>query len=76
MARGRQPLACERVEINLHVWLRRGEDDDLIQFFESIPPRQRVTALKIALRAGGMRLPDAALNADESIDDLAAELLL
>ncbi len=52
MARPR--LTCEVVELHLHLRLRHGEDDDLIQFFEQVAPRQRSTALKIALRAGGL----------------------
>jgi hypothetical protein len=48
-----------------------GEDDDLITFLSSLPPRRRASALKAALRAGGM--PAAA---DESFldEDLAATL--
>jgi hypothetical protein len=57
----RPPLLCEVVEIHLHLRLRRGEDDDLIRFFERAAPRQRGTALKMALRAGGLN--------DQVIDD-------
>jgi len=50
----RPPLVCKIVELHVHLRLRRGEDDDLIRFFEQAAPRQRGTALKIALRAGGL----------------------
>ncbi|MBI5564565.1 MAG: hypothetical protein HY870_06710 [Chloroflexi bacterium] len=50
----RPPLQCEVVELHVHLRLRRGEDDDLIRFFEQAGTRQRGLALKIALRAGGL----------------------
>jgi hypothetical protein len=34
--------------------LRPGRDDDLIQFFESIPPGRRAEAVKAALRGGNL----------------------
>ena len=52
MARPR--LTCDVIDLYLHLRLRRGEDDDLIRFFEQAAPRQRSTALKLALRAGGL----------------------
>lgn len=36
----------------LHLY--EGEDDDLIAFFDALPPRKRRAGLKAALRAGGM----------------------
>ena len=50
----RPPLQCEVVELHVHLRLRRGEDDDLIRFFEQAGARQRSAALKLALRAGGL----------------------
>jgi hypothetical protein len=52
MARPR--LTCDVLDLYLHLRLRRGEDDDLIRFFEQAGTRQRGLALKIALRAGGL----------------------
>ena len=52
MARPR--LTCDVVKVHLHLRLRRGEDDDLLRFFEQLVPGQRSTALKMALRAGGL----------------------
>lgn len=47
----------------LHLY--EGEDDDLIAFFESLPPRKRRAGLKAALRAGGM----SAVRIEASGDD-------
>ena len=50
--RGRPPLQCEVVVVQLKVHLRRGEDDDLIALFEHMPRRQWVNVWKAALRHG------------------------
>ena len=50
MARPKLNTPLRRFYINLT--LREGEDDDLIAFFERIPERQRVLAIKLALRTG------------------------
>jgi hypothetical protein len=70
--RGR-PCRLDTHEFFLHLRLHPGEDDDLIAFFQSIPPRQRVNALKTALRAGGF-----SFQAEEHLDlesDLSASLV-
>jgi len=54
MSRGRPLSATPSWECQIHLRLRLGEDDDLIAFLESIPPRRRVQAIKSALRSGGM----------------------
>ena len=41
------------VQVKLRLYL--GEDDDLIAFFESIPPRLRAVMVKQALRSGAPR---------------------
>jgi hypothetical protein len=64
MTRGRPVSAVPTWQCHLHLRLRVGEDDDLIAFLSNLPPRRRTTALKAALRAGGM--PAAA---DESLLD-------
>ncbi len=68
--RGRPRRTGEFVEIALHGHLWSGEDDDLLTFFKSIPPRKRWTAVKAALRAGGMQTVKAAELPDD--DELAA----
>lgn len=52
MARPR--LLIPSLQVNVKFHLRPGEDDDLIRFFADLPPRQRATAVKVALRSGGM----------------------
>lgn len=63
MARPRLDCRVRRFYINLT--LREGEDDDLIHFFEQVPERQRVKAIKLALRTGDL----ATLQADIDDDD-------
>ncbi|MBI5648987.1 MAG: hypothetical protein HZC40_00820 [Chloroflexi bacterium] len=64
--RGRPRLACRVRIFRVQFSLREGEEDDLIRFFEAIPARRLSSALKTALRAGGMR---AAQTADEDDED-------
>jgi len=64
--RGRPKATTENWECQIHLRLRVGEDDDLIQFLSAIPDRRRALALKAALRTGGMRTADFA---DDSLDD-------
>jgi hypothetical protein len=72
MARPRLPVPSRLVNVKFH--LRPGEDDDFIHFFADLPPRQRATALKVALRSGGMArvaadgLPDDATLTDALLD--------
>ena len=51
---GRPRLTVPSVHFHLSFRLRPGEDDDLIEFLSQVPLRQRASALKVALRAGGM----------------------
>jgi hypothetical protein len=75
MARPRKASAVRHYAIGaLHLY--EGEDDDMIAFFESLPPRKRRAGLKAALRAGGMqtvRVED--LSDDEELEDAAAAFL-
>ncbi len=58
----------------LHLY--EGEDDDLIAFFESLPPRKRRSGLKAALRAGGMKVSSSMeLSEDEEFEDAARMFL-
>jgi hypothetical protein len=52
--RGRPRSEAKQVNLMIHLRLREGQDDDLIQFFQNCPPKKRALLLKIALRAGGM----------------------
>lgn len=75
MGRPRLDVNVYRFHINLT--LRKGEDDDLITFFSTIPSRRRVAAVKMALRSGNMQLAMTAdLPDDEELADALDELLL
>lgn len=52
--RGRPKDECEKVVIHVVLTLKKGQDDDLIDFCCKQAPRQRANAIKMALRAGGM----------------------
>ncbi len=67
--RGRPALIDAEVRVFIHLRLRAGEDDDLIAFFERIPPRQRASHLKLALRSGGMQAAASAAPADDDLGD-------
>jgi hypothetical protein len=72
MARGRPVSNTQLWEFQVHLRLRAGEDDDLIAFFRQIPARKRVSAIKSALRSGGMGsalLPDS-ISDDELLSSL------
>lgn len=69
MARPRLAQRAVRIQVNMN--LRPGEDDDLIAFFERIPLRLRVAAVKQALRSGGM-----SLQLDDLPSDYEVELAL
>jgi len=55
MTRGRRKAENPSIPFFIHLRLSEVEDADLIQFFQSIPKRRRATAIKSALRAGGMQ---------------------
>jgi hypothetical protein len=67
--RGRPVRPEPEVRVVVHLRLREGQDNDLIAFFASLPPRQRALSLKLALRSGGMKstptvteIPDSEFN--------------
>jgi uncharacterized protein with von Willebrand factor type A (vWA) domain len=70
----RPPLDCTVHQFKLTLSLREGEDDDLIDFFDRIPPRGRARAVITALRQGGVDVVDDALNYED--DELAGALEL
>ncbi len=43
-----------RIRIVLKLTLRPGPDDDLIQFFASVPPGRRAEAVKATMRGGNL----------------------
>jgi hypothetical protein len=69
MARGRPALEGQTWDCQVHLRLRVSEDDDLIAFLSKIPARRRVSAIKAALRSGGMSLnpADDGSNAEDEL---------
>lgn len=65
------------VIIRTSITLRRGEDDDLIRFFEGQPQRKRAAAIRTALRAGGLAAIQAQQQAqdEQAIDELLDNLV-
>jgi len=66
--RGRPKYPKPVISIWVHLRLHPDEDDDLLNFFSQIPMRQRASAIKIALRIGG--IPSSQKAADTQ-DDLS-----
>ena len=48
-------MEAEVIEVHVHLRLRKGEDDDLIQFFQAAGERRRALQLKQALRTGNLQ---------------------
>jgi len=62
-------------DCQIHLRLRVGEDDDLITFLSRMPPRRRASALKAALRAGGMPAAADESFLDEELDSVIDDFL-
>ena len=72
MKRGRPISTAPAVECHIHLRLRVGEDDDMIAYLGKLPPRKLASAIKAALRNGGMGT--GPLVDDSSDDELLAAL--
>ena len=72
MKHGRPVSPLLAVECHIHLRLRVGEDDDLIAFLNTLPARRRASAIKSALRTGGMGF--GLTNDDSSDDDLISAI--
>lgn len=72
MKRGRRKDVNPSIEYLIHLRLRAGEDDDLINFLNSIPKRRRASGVKSALRVGGVQVAISASLAED--EELAAAL--
>lgn len=68
----RPKLTCKVFRYDINMRLREGEDDDLIAFFQGIPPKGRVRAVKTALRSGKL---EAWIDEDLPDDDQLANAL-
>ena len=73
MARQKFEQRTRIVQVKLS--LRPGEDDDLIEFFDQVPGRLRVAAVKQALRSGGMSLKLEDLPSDTEVENALDGLL-
>ena len=72
----RPSLPQKSVVVRVALFLRPGEDDDLIDFFASIPVELRASALKQALRTGKLEISSLAeLPSDDDIEESLDNLL-
>jgi hypothetical protein len=71
----RQRLEQRPRIVQVKLSLRAGEDDDLIEFFDQVPARLRVAAVKQALRSGGMSLKLEDLPSDDEVETALDGLL-
>ena len=68
--RGRPPsprAASARI-VHIKIRLYPGEDDDLIPFFDGIPPGLRAAMVKEALRSGAQGRSETVCKADDALD--------
>jgi hypothetical protein len=75
MARGRPPSTVKPVIVRVALYLRPGEDDDLIKFFASLPLRLRSSALKQALRSGQLPMTLDEVPLDDEVEDALDSLI-
>jgi hypothetical protein len=71
----RQKFEQPTLIVQVKMSLRPGEDDDLIEFFDQVPARLRVAAVKQALRSGGMSLKLDDLPSDAEVETALDGLL-
>ncbi|MBN1139300.1 MAG: hypothetical protein JXM73_22175 [Anaerolineae bacterium] len=74
--RGGRPRR-ETVTVWLKLRLHPGEDDDLINFFASLPERGRARSVMAALRTGNIAqaLADEGLDDDQMAEDMLGSFL-
>ena len=75
MARGRPPASVQPIVVRVALYLRPGEDDDLIAFFAPIPIRLRTSAVKQALRAGSLPTALNEVPSDAEVEDALDNLI-
>ena len=63
---------CTVFQFKLYLW--EGEDDDLLAFFQGLPPRQRSAAIKLALRSGNALADLQSVDLEGSEDDMDFDL--
>lgn len=74
---GRPPLDYKPVIIQIgDLRLHPVHDADLIDYLAKVPPRQRVRAIKAAMRAGGLTAAAVDLHADDDeLTDAAGDFI-
>ena len=75
MTRGRPPSTVKPIIVRVALYLRPGEDDDLIEFFAPIPIRLRASAVKQALRSGSLPTALNELPSDAEVEDALDNLI-
>ena len=75
MARGRTPASVQPIVVRVALYLRPGEDDDLIEFFAPIPIRLRASAVKQALRSGSLPTALNEVPTDNEVEDALDNLI-
>ncbi len=75
MTRGRPPSRVKPIVVRVALYLRPGEDDDLIKFFAPLPLRLRSSALKQALRSGQLPTTLDEVPSDDEVEDALDNLI-
>lgn len=75
MTRGRPPSTVKPIVVRVALYLRPGEDDDLIAFFTPLPLRLRSSALKQALRSGQLPTTLNEVPSDAEVEDALDNLI-
>jgi hypothetical protein len=71
----RRKLVEQPIVVQVKFRSHRGEDDDLLNWFEQIPAQLRVAAVKAAIRGGGMNLKSEVLPGDDEVERALDALL-
>jgi len=73
---GRKPLPEPTILIRVSLSLHRGEDDDLIKAFRTVPPRKRAAFVMAAMRSGSFQnLSYDDLPSDDELEQSIANFL-
>lgn len=72
----RPSLDGEVLQYSIKIRCRRGQDDDLIEFFEGVPAKKRALAVKIRIRTGApLRKAGSSSFNDTELTAAAAEFI-
>ncbi len=75
MPAGRPPTRIRPFVVRVALYLRPGEDDDLIAFFTPLPVALRASAVKQGLRSGRLTSLSGELPSDADIEAALDQLL-